>query len=591
MTVALLSVRLHTDQDVVVARRWTRMIAGHLGVPGQDQTRLATAVSELSRNAVQYAGGGQVDVQVQPAQRLLLITVSDHGPGIAALDDILAGRHVSSTGMGLGLAGARRMSDTFDVDSRPGHTVIRLGKRLPAATPVTPPDLDRVIRAVAAAQPVSPLQELRVQNRELLDALAALGHREEQLAALNQELENTNRGVVALYGELEEQAAQLREANRVQAMFLSYMSHEFRTPLSSILGLTRLLVERQDGDLSSEQERQVQLVQRSAGELLTMVDDLLDQARLRAGRSEPHLDDFEVAGMFAGLRALFQPLVSAPQVRLVFGPVAGLPTLHGDEARTTRILRNFISNALKFTAAGEVNVWAIVDGRSEWITLGVTDTGTGITAGDQARLFQDFSQVGPPGAGRGSGSGLGLSLARQFAEQLGGHVQVSSAVGEGSCFTVTLPVHVRRPGAPAGPGPDAAAPLAGPRVLLVDDTPGDRERLRALLAPWRAQTVEAASGAEGLTLVAEAAPALVLLDLSMPGMDGLAFLDALRAQPRGGSVPVLVVTAQVITPDLGARLKALDAAVLSKAQVFAGNPDALTRAVSARLGTPTSEAP
>lgn len=577
MTVPLLSVRIRDEQDVVFARRRTRLVAAHLGFSGQDQTRLATAVSELSRNAFQYAGGGRIDYQVQVATQQLVIVVSDQGPGITQLSDILSGRYVSTTGMGIGLIGTRRLADTFEVETRPGHTVIRLGKKLPGVAPVASADLDRLTLAVTRAVSVSPLQELQVQNQELLGALDALGRREEQLVALNQELENTNRGVVALYGELEEQAAELRDANHVQAMFLSYMSHEFRTPLSSILGLTRLLVEEQDGELTDEQERQVRLVQRSAGELLSMVDDLLDQARLKAGKAKLHITDFEVTALFAGLRALFQPLVSIPEVRLVFGATDGFPLLSGDEAKTNRILRNFISNALKFTADGEVRVWASLSGDGLWITFSVSDTGVGITPADQQRLFQDFSQVGSPGTRLGGGSGLGLSLARQLAEQLGGQVQVSSVLGEGSSFSVTLPVQFRQPSSSTIL---VIAPSSDPQVLLIDDTASDRDRLRTVLAQWGLTAAEAESGAQGLSRVLSAPPSLVLVDLNMPEMDGFAFLEALRAQPTGRFVPVVVVTAEVITPELETSLLSLGATILNKAQAF-GEEEALRRAVAA----------
>ena len=580
MSLPLLSVRIHDEQDVVAARRQTRVVAAHLGFTPQDQTRLATAVSELSRNAFQYAGGGRVEFQVQPAQHHLVIVVSDHGPGITSLREILAGQYLSTTGMGVGLVGTRRLVDTFKVDTAPGRTVIRLGKRLPGTATVSHSDLDRLARAVADSHAVSPLQELQVQNQELLGALESLGRREEQLAALNHELENTNRGVVALYGELEEQATQLREANRVQAMFLSYMSHEFRTPLSSILGLTRLLIERDDGELTGEQERQVQLMQRSARELLSMVDDLLDQARLQSGRTELQISEFEITVLFAALRALFQPLVSNPQVRLVFGETSDVPLLSGDEGKTSRILRNFISNALKFTAAGEIHVWASVADDGRWVTLGVSDTGVGISAADQTQLFQDFSQVGPTGL-LPVGSGLGLSLARQLAEQLGGQVQVSSAQGEGSTFSVTLPVRLQPPAVITTAGPGASL-ASGPQVLLIDDAPGDRDLLRRILARWGLTAAEAASGRQGLMLVVTEPPDLIVLDLNMPEMDGIAFLEALRTQPNGSSVPVVVVTDQPITPGLAAHLTRLGAVALNKTQVF-GDDGVLLRAIAAPL--------
>ena len=186
--------------------------------------------------------------------------------------------------------------------------------------------------------------------------LDELRQRQEELARLNRELEDTNRGVVALYAELDERADHLRRADEVKTRFLSNMTHEFRTPLNSILALTRLLLDRVDGELTPEQERQVYFIRKSAENLSELVNDLLDLAKVEAGKIVVRPAEFEVRNLFGALRGMLRPLLLNTSVNLVFEEPDGIPPLHTDEGKVSQILRNFISNALKFTEQGEVRV-------------------------------------------------------------------------------------------------------------------------------------------------------------------------------------------------------------------------------------------
>jgi len=260
-----------------------------------------------------------------------------------------------------------------------------------------------------------------------------------QADALRAELEETNQGVLALYAELDQQAEQLREVSELKSRFLSYMSHEFRTPLGSILSMTRLLEDGIDGQLTDEQRRQVRFISASAGELREMVDDLLDLAKIEAGRITISPAWFELMDLFAALRGMFRPLVEGNQVDLVFEDPPPLPMLYTDDKKLAQILRNFISNALKFTPNGQVIVSArLVDAQS--VCFSVRDTGIGIPEDLLPALFEDFVQVDSPLQKRLRGTGLGLSLCKRFAELLGGRVGVTSEVGVGSEFHVTLPI-------------------------------------------------------------------------------------------------------------------------------------------------------
>ena len=276
---------------------------------------------------------------------------------------------------------------------------------------------------------------------------AALDEKTAQLVALEAELEETNRGVVALYAELDTQAELLRQATDLKSRFLSYMSHEFRTPIASIRSLTRLLIDRVDGPLTEEQERQVRFIESTSTEFAEMVDDLLDLAKVEAGRVEISPAWFELVDLFSALRGMFKPVLVNPDVTLVFEePLGGLP-LYTDDKKLSQILRNFISNALKFTQTGEVRVSAQQhDGAS--VTFAVADTGIGIDRKYHHAIFHDFAQIDSPIQKRLRGTGLGLSLSKRLAELLGGTVGLQSELGVGSTFSVTLPLRLpeRAPG-------------------------------------------------------------------------------------------------------------------------------------------------
>jgi signal transduction histidine kinase len=453
MTGDLLRVALRADRDVVVARQRAREVARHLGLDSREQIRVATAVSELARNAVQYAGGGSVQFALAPSpEPELVITVTDEGPGIPHLDQVLGGLYQSTTGLGIGIVGARRLMDRFRIDAPPGGgTTIELGKTLP---PMSPAERKRRVAAASAAlaagRPGDPYAELQAQNQELVRVLATLRERELDQERLNLELSETNRGVLALYAELDDRAAELARASQLKSAFLSGISHELRTPLNSILNLTRILLEGMDGELTPEQDRQVSMIRRAAASLIELVNDLLDLARIEAGKIEVRPARFTVGELFGTLRGMFRPMVTGDDVALQFEMDNGDIELVTDEGKVSQILRNFISNAIKFTERGEVRVSsALADGGT--LVFAVSDTGIGIAPEDQQRIFQEFEQVDHVLQQRVTGTGLGLPLSRKLATLLGGGIDLQSTPGTGSRFELTLPRY--HPGATA----DAAA--------------------------------------------------------------------------------------------------------------------------------------
>ncbi|HYC56072.1 MAG TPA: ATP-binding protein [Candidatus Binatia bacterium] len=276
----------------------------------------------------------------------------------------------------------------------------------------------------------------------MTDDDARLAEYESRIEMLTQELAATNAGVVALYAELEDQAHQLKEVSDLKSRFLSYMSHEFRTPLGSIRSIARILLDCMDGPLNEEQARQVGFIRSAAEELTEMVNDLLDLAKVEAGRVTISPEWFELVDLFAALRGMFRPLLQEKEIALVFEESHEVPRIYSDDKKLSQILRNFISNALKFTSHGEIRISArcLPD---ETLEFAVADTGVGISPEHLGTLFQDFVQVDTPMQRRYRGTGLGLSLSRRLAELLGGRVGVQSELGKGSVFSVVIPLRFR----------------------------------------------------------------------------------------------------------------------------------------------------
>ncbi len=543
MSLSLLSVSVRLEQDVVAARQRARQIAALLGCDVPHQTRLATAVSEIARNAYNYAAGGRVEFAVEGRTKpqLLLVRISDHGPGIRNLDEILSGQYRSRTGMGLGIIGARRLMDHFEIESVPGKTTVTLKMLLARQAPlVTAHSLPRVLDELSRQIPESAFDELQRQNRELMNALEELRSRQEELVRLNHELEDTNRGVVALYAELDEKADHLRRADEVKSRFISNMSHELRTPLNSILALSRLLLDRADGDLTPDQERQIYFVRKSAESLYELVNDLLDLAKVEAGKIAVRPAEFDVKNLFGALRGMLRPLLLNTSVSLVFEEPDEIPPLLTDEGKVSQILRNFISNALKFTERGEVRVSARVEGSDA--IFSVADTGLGIAEEDQERIFQEFTQLESPIQHKVRGTGLGLPLSRKLAELLGGKIIVRSQLGVGSVFSAVIPVTYAGTGqaeeTETTPGlDDSRVP-----VLVVEDHYETRLIYEKFLKGSAFQLIPARSLPEARRIMRTLRPQAIILDILLQNEDTWDFLAELKANPETKEIPLLVAT-------------------------------------------------
>jgi signal transduction histidine kinase/CheY-like chemotaxis protein len=584
----LLRIALDLETDFLLARQRAKQIAALLGFELQDQTRIATAVSEIARNAWEYAHGGAVEFFLDPASSIpphesrhsgpqLRIVISDRGHGIPHLDQIWAGEYQSQTGMGLGLIGARRLLDEVDIVTGATGTQVTLVKLLPRSAPPLPnlSDIAAALARTTLTDKSAATSALASQNHELITLLNELRAREAELRALNVELEETNRGVLVLYAELADKAQAVQQASEMKTRFLSGVTHELRTPLNSIVSLARLMLGHTDGPLNAEQDKQVNFILRSAQNLTEMVNDLLDLAKIEAGKSTVTNSAFTVQTLFAGLRGMFRPLATNPAVKLIFETPEEPIDLFTDEGKLSQILRNFISNALKFTEQGTVTVKAqIIDdlagSAAGSIRFSVEDTGAGIAPEHHALVMQEWGQAPTAGkSGRAKGSGLGLPLSRSLAELLGGTIGFTSAPGQGSCFHVTLPALAQ----PAS-GPDGQDESQQPQhILIVDDDEVARYLLRRQLGTLTSAPIEEApNGADAIEAIAAHPPRLLFLDLVMPGMNGHEVAKLLRARPETAQLPIVLHTSKLLTPEELRVFESLDLLVVAKRP---GNPNTL----------------
>jgi signal transduction histidine kinase/CheY-like chemotaxis protein len=513
MTSQLARLDVRDPGGVFAARQLGRGLAAVLELDRQDQVRVATAVSEISRSAVTAGLTAVVTFAIDDADLVLAVTMSGEPPAD-------------------GIVPVQRLMDQVTVDG----SVVRMTKRRP---PGVRPDRRQVSEQLAAARSQSALDELRRQNQDLIVALDDLQEQKDQLVLLNAELqetnqgvmamygelstelEQTNRGVVALYAELDETSERLRAASESKDRFWANVSHELRTPLNSIIGLTRLLAEpAPDGDgLDPERLYQVELIRNSGGTLLTLVNALLDVAKAESGQLHTDPAHVDLPALLGRLRGLARPMAEGKPVTVTVSAGEDPETpdvILTDEVALTGILRNLLSNGIKYTDRGEVRLSTRVTGpRLEII---VADTGIGIPAGLTSHVFEEFYQV--PGVRRG-GTGLGLPYARRLARILGGDLTLTSEPGAGTTVVLDLPLQTPRLGT----------------VLLADDDAGFRAVLRGLLDGLAGRVLEAADGTQALAMAKDHPVDLVLADMRMPGLGGGALLARLPA-----GIPAVIIT-------------------------------------------------
>ncbi|MFC8751263.1 ATP-binding protein [Pseudomonas oryzihabitans] len=556
----LLTLALHCEQDIVHCRQAAKRLAAAMEWPVLEQIRLATAVSELARNIHQYAGSGHFDFALLRGEDLRLsgleVRAVDQGPGIAEMEAIRAGSYRSSTGMGIGLRGAQRLFDDFDIQTSPAGTCITARKyQAPRPFPEAE-QLQALTAELQGSPPPDPYQQIRLQSEELLLTNTELQVRQSELEVTNKELENTNQGVVALYSELEKATQELKEASEAKTRFFSNMTHEFRTPINIIENVAKLLASGVDGALNAEQQRQVRFISDAALELANLVGELLALAEVQSGRLTIVPQPFALGPFIDRLEQFAAALAPRyPQVSFSVAPPPAGVLLDTDESRLFQVLRNLISNAFKYTPRGQVRIQVFQpdDASLEFL---VEDSGIGIAAADQQKIFEEFERIRSPHLTHVEGTGLGLPLAQRLAVLLRGELSLDSEVGRGSRFTLRLPRHYASHRA-AEPEPD----LSGLTVLVIEDNEGDRYLVRRTLERLNPVLLEADSARSSLDRLNAVRPDIIILDLDLPDINGE---DLLASMDWSMHRRVLINTAQPLDEAGRQRLQDYCHAILFK---------------------------
>ena len=558
----LLRLAISDERDVFLLRQRGRQVAAAIGLDGQDQVRVATALSDIGRELVRQ------DVSTTAVFR------TRRGSAPALLVELSWQAVVSGSGPGWDTA--RRLMNALVMTS----TGVTLVKNVPHGIAL---DQDLLGELRETSTGTSALDELRAQNQELLETLENLEAKSKELERLNDELEETNRGVVALYQELSEElettnqgvvalyaeldakSAELKDAAAARIRFWSNISHELRAPINSVVGLTRLLGGPGSDPMTDDQRHHVDLINESAATLLALVNELLDTAKAESGSLQPRMAPVALDYVITQLRSAVRPMLRSGEVELVVGDLPELRPLVTDETMLVRILRNVLSNAVKFTKHGEIRFTAELGSDSDEVRFVVTDTGIGIPADEQAKVFEEFYQVPNALQVGASGTGLGLSYARKLAEILGGSLTLSSTPGVGTEVVLTLPTAKDEF---AQPAPVACA-------VIADEDEKCREELRGALAGIATEVVETEDGRSALNIVKERRPDLLLVGANTSLMSGSAVLSALRLDPELAGVPVVIVCGDD-PGGLARSVHNLGAALLHEARI---SPETVGRAV------------
>ena len=571
----ILTVAVEHEGDIVAARQRGRRIAELLGFERQDQTRIATAISEIARNAHTYGGGGKVEYSLHgkrtPAE--LLIRVTDHGPGITDLDAVMEGRYASAGGLGLGLLGAQRLMDGFLVEARQGGgTIVTLRKSLPyGAKAITSARLAEISGLLVQETAGDPLEALREQNRELVENINALEERRLEAAHLSEELERTNKGVVALYAELDMRANELtdlnatleqrvsegvaarekieetlRQSQKMEAVgqLTGGIAHDFNNLLMIIGGSLEML--RRRVPVEPNITRLLDAASQGVSRGGALNQQLLAFARRQDLKSEVFsLADFLFACGALVERAVREDISLKVETRGIDGFCKTDP--HQLETAVLNLAINArdamprggaLAITLNERTLSNQEAARLETAPGPYISVCVADTGEGMTSEIRARIFEPFFTTKEIGRG----TGLGLSQVYGFAKQSGGFVTVESELGAGT----EVAIHLPRSG-PPGLSVVEGNPVAHARVtgsatiLMVEDDPAVRAITSEMLRDLGYTVVEAAAGLAALALLENQPFDMVFSDVILP--DGMSGPDlAAEIRNRRPELPVLLTS-------------------------------------------------
>lgn len=439
----------------------------------------------------------------------------------------------------------------------------------------------RVGLAISSAETRARIQQLleesRAQGEELTTQQEELHQVNDTLEEHMRALELQKESLLSTETVLRRKAAELERTSRYKSEFLANMSHELRTPLNSSLILAKILSDNRDGNLSPEQVKYAQSISAAGNDLLTLINDILDLSKIEAGKIDLNIEPVAISRLVSDLEHRFELLASERKLEFSIAVDPNCPqTIETDSQRVQQILSNLLSNALKFTEKGAIRLLvALKDSRR--IAFTVEDTGIGIPAEQHEVIFEAFRQADGTTSRKFGGTGLGLSISQEFAGLLGGEIRIHSAPGEGSAFTLLIPLRAEAMVVAAAPSPSPRAEIepqppvevaqpfvaddrdsiTDPRrvALIVEDDPIFAEILRDLARELGFQCIVAGTAEGGLRLAREYRPEAVVLDIGLPDQSGLTVLELLKRDPSIRHAPIHVVSVhdyQQVAREMGA---------------------------------------
>jgi signal transduction histidine kinase/CheY-like chemotaxis protein len=510
-------IRLLHQTSICEARNKIRGLAGALGYDPIATTRLATAVSEATRTLL---GSSR-----EP--RIVVALAMELSPPQLVLDFEARGTlpHL------VGLAG---FFDGFKPKiSQSGFEGLRASKQLP--NPL-----------IEATDAFITSQRGRIQSQSREELTAEIQQKNRELELRSSELEET---VAQRTEELRHATEIAEDANRAKSGFLANMSHELRTPMNAIIGYCEMLIEDAEDDGNEGAVEDLGKIHSSGTHLLSLINDVLDLSKVEAGKMEIYLETFEIQGLVDEVVDTIDTLVKRNDNRLEVEVTPSLGEMRADITKVRQALFNLLSNAAKFTHQGVIGL--VVCGEQEagvdWVRMSVSDSGIGIPPEKISHVFEEFSQADESTTRDYGGTGLGLPISRRFCQLMGGDITLESTVGEGSTFTIRLPLEVKALAEESEDAPEApavAVPEPGEErvVLVVDDDSNALDLLGRSLHKAGVRVVFASNGQEALTLARTLRPAAITLDVLMPGMDGWEVLRELKADNDTCDIPVIMVT-------------------------------------------------